>query len=76
MTRPEEVARGRVRVILDCEWDDLQHALDLLIDAKPLFDGRPSRPGWGWGFGPSERRFFVRETKQGFSVRRVLEEDR
>jgi hypothetical protein len=62
-------SRGRVRVILDCEWGDLQHALDTVIDAKPVFDRVPGRPGWGWNFGGRDKpKLFVRRTKQGYSA--------
>lgn len=59
---------SRVRVILDCEWDDLEHALATVIAAKPSFDRSPSRPGWGWPFGSEGRGYFVRQTKAGFSA--------
>ncbi len=61
--------RERVRVILDCEWGDLQHALDMVIDAKPTFDRHPNRPGWGWHWSRHGMpAMFVRRTKQGFSA--------
>jgi hypothetical protein len=59
----------RVRVILDCEWGDLQHALDAVIDAKPDFDSVPKRPGWGWHWSRRGRpSFFVRRTERGYSA--------
>jgi hypothetical protein len=59
----------RVRVILDCEWEDLQHALDMVIDAKPSFDNQPDRPGWGWSLSRIGRpTLFVRRTKRGYSA--------
>jgi hypothetical protein len=44
MAYPNEV--GRVRVILDCDWNDLRHALDTVIDAKPMFDRSGRGIGW------------------------------
>lgn len=59
----------RVRVILDCDWADLQHALDMVIDAKPTFDGVPDRPGWGWHWSRRGKpSFFIRRTKHGYSA--------
>ena len=58
----------RVRVILDCNWDDLQHALDMVIDAKPAFD-RQGRVGWGWHWSRRGKPgLFVRRTKRGYSA--------
>ena len=61
-------APERVRVILDCDWEDLPYALEMVIAAKPDFrDGRG--PGWGWSYGrPGRPRLFVRRTKQGYSA--------
>lgn len=62
-------SRERVRVILDCEWGQLEQCLALIIENRPMFDGREPRPGWGWWLskrsGPSA---FVRQTKSGFSA--------
>lgn len=60
---------ARVRVILDCDWGDLQHALDMVIDAKPSFDGQPNRPGWGWHWSRRGKvPLFIRQTKHGYSA--------
>lgn len=59
----------RVRVILDCEWGDLQHALDLVINAKPSFDRVEDKPGWGWRLHmPGKPSMFIRRTKRGYSA--------
>lgn len=59
----------RVRVILDCDWGDLQHALDMVIDAKPSFDRQPDRPGWGWHWSRRGKpSLFIRRTKLGYSA--------
>lgn len=60
---------ARVRVILDCDWGDLQHALDMVIDAKPSFDGQPNRPGWGWHWSRRGKvPLFIQQTKHGYSA--------
>lgn len=45
------------------------HALDMVIEAKPSFDSRSDRPGWGWHW---QRRgkpsLFIRQTKHGYSA--------
>ncbi len=59
----------RVRVILDCNWSDLRHALDMVIEAKSTFDRHENRIGWGRHFGRRDKTsFFVRRTKRGFSA--------
>ena len=59
----------RVRVILDCDWADLQHALDMVVSMKPSFDRTANRPGWGWWCARRGKpELFVRRTKQGFSA--------
>jgi hypothetical protein len=62
--------RSRVRIILDCDWEDLQRALDTVIGARAMFDRVPKRPGWGWRLGhrADKPSFFVRQTKHGFSA--------
>jgi hypothetical protein len=64
---PNEV--GRVRVILDCDWNDLRHALDTVIDSKPMFDRSGRGIGWGWSLSKRDKTsLFVRRTKRGFSA--------
>lgn len=58
-----------MKLIINAEMDEMEYILELVREAKPLFDGRPSRVGWGWSFGrPGKRSFFIREIKGGFSV--------
>lgn len=64
-----EKTSERVRVILDCDWDDLERALATVIEAKPSFDNAEERVGWGWHFSrPGKPTLFVRRTKTGFSA--------
>jgi hypothetical protein len=59
----------RVRVILDCNWRDLQHALDMVIEAEPMFSRHIGRIGWGWHFSRRDKpTIFVRLTKRGYSA--------
>lgn len=60
-----------VRIILDCDTDQIAYAAELATKALP--DMQHARaPGWGWSYGRTGRpSFFIRKTKRGLSATQV-----
>ena len=59
-----------MKLIINADPEEMEYVLRMIMDARPMFDRGPPRPGWGWSFGdPGKRRFFIAEIKGGFSAK-------
>lgn len=58
-----------MKFIINCEENEAEDVLRLMLEKKHMFETGQSRPGWGWVFyTPAGKGFFVREIKGGLSA--------
>lgn len=67
---------SRIRIILDCDEDQIAYAADLAVKALPEIRRSARGPGWGWSFGRTGKpSCFVRANKGGLSVTQNRSDD-